>query len=159
MEGHLFHVYSHVYTLNNLYADNMTVRCLHTPFQHIQQEPELKQWRIFWLNLCVLPVCMFNCAIGYASLCVQYLCILVLVVFWQSVWLKEKRFSQISVWDSSIIPPLAYLTPHSYVCELSVCPPYSGIWWLLCVMSPLQAYWLPSRGSVLFCDCWRWTYV
>ncbi len=40
MEGHLFHVYSHVYTLNNLYAENMTVRCMHTPFRHIQQKPE-----------------------------------------------------------------------------------------------------------------------
>ena len=35
---------------------------------------------------------------------------------------------------------------------LHMCPPYSGIWWLLCVMSPPQHNWTPN----LVCHYCRW---
>lgn len=64
MEGHLFHVYSHVYTLNNLYAENMTVGEVH---EH-QISDIIKSVCFFFLFKCLslifklLNVCIL-CAI------------------------------------------------------------------------------------------------
>ncbi|MEQ2203322.1 hypothetical protein XENOCAPTIV_028588 [Xenoophorus captivus] len=55
MEGHLFHVYSHVYTLNNLNTENMTVRCLDAHFGRIWKKkthPAVTVIYFAFINVC-----------------------------------------------------------------------------------------------------------
>lgn len=79
--------------------------------------------------------------------------ILVLVVFCQSGWLEQKGFSRIRVCDTAVLSHLAYLTPHSYVCELSV----SALLWdpMVFVRYVTSASLLAARQSVRVCDCSR----
>lgn len=108
MEGHLFHFCSHVYTLNNPHAGNMTVRCRHPLFQHIQQKPGSEQCMF---HSCVLPVCLI---VLLLFVCMCNICVFSFSWF-SAIWIVLKRNLKSvceTVRQTSITSTTAYLTPR-----------------------------------------------
>lgn len=74
-------------------------------------------------SIYVLHICMFIFDI-YITVCVCVCVIFMCTGFSGLLPVSEVKrewlFLHQGEWDSSIVSPLAYLTPHSYVCELSL---------------------------------------
>lgn len=154
MEGHLFHVYSHVYTLNNLYAENMTVRCMHPAFRHIQQKHSgiktvsciMASFVCAHLSLCLIvvnaPLCECVCV------CVVSVC----KVFFPShqCGLKRKAFLKSGCVRQQQSLTIS-LSNTFFICVNSQCPPSSKILWLLCYVTSTSL--LATQQSVCSVIC------